>query len=158
VPGREYGIDNGAAALAGLAAGAAYVAVMELDNRLTGINQDDLKLLGRPFVDDPGKAKAAGTPVHLGNAAGLGVVYAKTAADRFPGPTWLRGIFFALIENAALYPVAAFEEHHPGVRNGEIGRYWTLPAFLLSIPRHIAYGAVLGTLYQRLRSRESANR
>ena len=38
-----------------------------------------------------------------------------------------------------------------GIRDGQIDRYWPLTAYLLSIPRHVTYGAVLGSLYERLR-------
>lgn len=150
---RKNDVDVLAAAVAGLAAGAAYVATMEIDNRLTGINEDDLKLLGRPFVNDPDRAKPVGVPVHFGNSVVLALAYAALAHDRLPGPPWLRGAIFATIENSALYPIAMLEEHHPGVRDGQVDRYWTLPAFLLSFPRHLAFGAVLGTIYDRLRQR-----
>ena len=144
-------VDVGAAVIAGFAAGAAYVATMEVDNRLTGINEDDLKLLGRPLAADPGKAKIAGVPVHFGNSVALALLYAAVAHDRLPGPPWLRGALFATLEDTVLYPLAMLERFHPGVRDGQIDRYWTLPAYLLSIPRHITYGAVLGSVYDRLR-------
>ena len=144
-------VDVVAALIAGLAAGATYIVTMEIDNRLSGINEDDLKLLGRPFVADPDRAKPAGIPVHFGNSVALALAYARVAHDRLPGPPWLRGAVFATIENTALYPIAKLEGYHPGVRDGQIDRYWTLPAFLLSIPRHLTYGAVLGTLYDRIR-------
>ena len=145
-------IDGKAAAIAGLAAGATYVATMEIDNRLAGINEDDLKLLGRPIAADPAMAKIAGIPVHFGNSVALALLYAAVAHDRLPGPPWLRGALFATIEDTVLYPLAMLEQFHPGVRDGQVDRYWTLPAYLLSIPRHVTYGAVLGSLYERLRS------
>jgi len=144
-------VDVGAAVIAGLAAGATYVATMEIDNRLTGINEDDLKLLGRPVAADPSLAKLAGVPIHFGNSVALALVYAAVAHERLPGPPWLRGAIFATLEDTLLYPIAKLENLHPGVRDGQIDRYWTLPAYLLSIPRHITYGAVLGILYERLR-------
>ena len=145
-------VDIGAAVLAGLAAGATYVATMEIDNRLTGINEDDLKLLGRPLAADPAMAKIAGVPVHFGNSVALALLYAAVAHDRLPGPPWLRGALFAMLEDTLLYPIAMLEQFHPGVRDGQIDRYWTLPAYRLSIPRHLTYGAVLGSLYERLRA------
>jgi hypothetical protein len=44
-------LDVKAVAVSGLAAGAAFVAVLEADLRLTGRNVDDLMILGRPFSD-----------------------------------------------------------------------------------------------------------
>lgn len=140
-----------AAALAGLAAGAVYIATQEVDNRLTGQDNDDLKLLGRLLVKGPKHAKLAGLPPHLINSTILGVAYAALAHDRLPGPPWLRGALFATVENTLLYPLALLEDLHPGIRNGEIDRYLTLKAYLQSVPRHITYGAVVGELYERTR-------
>jgi hypothetical protein len=150
---RKKHVDYGAATLAGLAAGAVYVATMEVDNRVTGMEIDDLELLGRPFVDGPEGAKLAGAPIHFGNSVAFAIAYAAIAHDRLPGPPWMRGVLFALVENTLLYPIAALEQHHPGIRKGEIDRYWSLKAYLQSIPRHITYGAVLGSLYDRLHDR-----
>jgi hypothetical protein len=143
-------VDLKAATVAGLAAGTVYVATMEVDNRITGQHIDDLKLLGFAFADDAGHAKLAGIPIHLANAVGLAVVYAAVARRRLFGPPWLRGVVFASVENTLLYPLALLESHHPGIRKGELDRYFSLNAFMQSIPRHITYGAVLGTLYDRL--------
>jgi hypothetical protein len=145
------GIDVRGAAIAGAVAGAAYLATMEIDNRLTGQNLDDLLILGRPFVDDLATARVLGVAVHLANAVALGIVYAALAQDRLPGPGWLRGIIFGNVENTTLYPFALFENAHPAIRAGEVDRYWTFSAYLQSIPRHVVYGAVLGGLYERLR-------
>ena len=59
------------------------------------------------------------------------------------------------VENAVLYPVTRFEDIHPAIRSGLVDRYYTWPAFWQSVPRHIAFGAVLGVLYDRLRRRDS---
>lgn len=143
------GVDLPAATVAGLAAGAVYIATMEIDNRLTGQDIDDLKLLGRPFVKGPEHAKLAGIPVHFNNAVALAVAYAAVGR-KLPGPAWLKGIAFANIENTLLYPLTLLEHHHPGIRNGEIDRYFSLKAYLQSIPRHVTYGAAVAELYARL--------
>lgn len=146
-------LDVQAAAIAGAAAGLAYLVTMQIDNRLTGQNADDRLILARPFVEDQDKARTVGTAIHMFNGVTLGVAYAALVHDRLPGPAWLRGLIFANVENSMLYPLALFEDAHPAVREGEVARYWTVPAYLQSIPRHIAYGVVLGSLYQRLRDR-----
>jgi hypothetical protein len=117
-----------AVTLSGLAAGAAFVAVLEADLRLTGRNVDDLMILGRPFTEDPTKARAVGMAIHVVNSLALASLYA-TLEGRLPGPGWVKGVIFANVENVILY--------------------W--PAFWQSVPRHIAFGAVLGVLYDRLR-------
>jgi hypothetical protein len=141
-----------AALMAGSLAGLAYAVTAEIDNRISGQNLDDLKLLGRPLVKNPNKAKVAGIPVHMVNSvvlAGLFPVFRKV----LPGPAIVQGVTYAVVENTVLYPVAAFENLHPGVRAGEIDRYFTLKAYLLSIPRHVAYGLTLGLLYDRFAKR-----
>lgn len=146
-------IDAPAATLAGLAAGAAFVAVMEADLRLTGRHVDDRIFLGRPLVPDrPEAAKGIGTLLHFLNAIGFAWLYALLEA-RLPGPPWAKGVLFFNLENVVLYPLTALDRKHPAVRDGQIDRYFTWPAFLQSIPRHVAYGAVLGVLYDRRRRR-----
>ena len=146
-------VDPRAAAIAGIAASAAYAVVMEIDRRLVGINTDDLILLGRPLAPKPAWAKPIGAVVHLANGATFGLLYARLVHDRLPGPPWLRGTIFFNIENTVLYPLCLLEDFHPAIRDGQIDRYATKAAYLQSIPRHIVFGIVLGSLYERLRRR-----
>ena len=143
-------LDSRAVAVSGLAAGAAFVAVLEADLRLTGRNVDDLMILGRPFVADPTRARAVGGAIHAVNSLALAGLYA-ILERRIPGPAWLKGVVFANLENVILYPVTRFEDIHPAIRTGQVDRYYNWPAFWQSVPRHIAFGAVLGLLYDRLR-------
>jgi hypothetical protein len=142
-------LDVKAVAVSGLAAGAAFVAVLEADLRLTGRNVDDLMILGRPFSEDPNKARAVGGAIHAVNSLAMASLYAMLDR-RLPGPAWLKGILFANAENVILYPITWFEDIHPAIRDGQVDRYFNWPAFWQSVPRHIAFGAVLGVLYQRL--------
>lgn len=144
-------VDFRAAAAAGLAAGTIYIATQEVDNRITGQNNDDLKLLGRLVVDNPDLSKVVGLGPHYVNSVILASLYAAVGHDHLPGPPWFRGALFAVVENSVLYPLALLEDYHPGIRRGEIDRYLTLKAFLQSIPRHITFGAVLGEVYERKR-------
>jgi hypothetical protein len=144
------GIDTRAAVLAGAAAGVAYAVAMELDLRLLGQRTDDFLLLGRPFSADIGRARLFGSGIHLANAAVLGVVYAALARDHLPGSPALRGALFGNTENTLLYPIAAFDRFHPAVREGRLDRYWSIRAYLQSVWRHTVYGAVLGSVYDRL--------
>ncbi len=137
--------------ISGLAAGAAFVAVLEVDLRLTGRNVDDLLILGRPLAEEPATARAVGGAIHAINSLALATLYA-TLEPRLPGPAWLKGVVFASVENVILYPITLFEDIHPAIHLGEVDRYFTWPAFWQSVPRHIAFGAVLGVLYDRLRT------
>jgi hypothetical protein len=143
-------IDARAAAVSGLVAGAAFALTLEADLRLTGRNVDDLLILGWPVVQDRVNARRVGLALHLVNSVVLAELYAAVH-HVIPGPTWLRGVVFASVENVALYPVTLLEDHHPAIRTGQVDRYFTWPAFWQSVPRHIVYGAVLGTLYEKLR-------
>ena len=149
--GRLRAINLPAAVLAGLAGGIAFYLTMLLDLKV-GKNVDDRIFLGRPLVKEPEQAIAAGNVMHAVNSAAFGVVYAMVE-DRIPGPPWWKGTLFFNIENVVLYPLTAVGNRHPAIRDGQIDPYWTWPAFLQSIPRHIAYGAVLGIVYDRLRRR-----
>lgn len=74
-----------AAAIAGLLAGAAFVAVLEGDLRLTRRNVDDLLILGRPFTQDPNRARRVGLAVHALISIALAALYARVER-RLPGP------------------------------------------------------------------------
>ena len=63
----------------------------------------------------------------------------------------MKDVIFANVENVILYPITGFEDVHPAIRTGQVDRYFNWPAFRQSVPRHIAIGAVLGVLYDRLR-------
>lgn len=143
--------DRKAIVAAGIAGGAAYLATMAVDLRMTGRRVDDLLFLGRPIAKDRRRARLAGIVVHLLNSVVLAAAYARFGRSRLGGPGWFRGVIFANVENAALYPLTIFESHHPAIRSGELDHYWTWPAFLLSVPRHIVYGAAAGAVYERMR-------
>lgn len=147
-------LDGGKAALiSGLAAGAAFAIVLEADLRLSGNNVDDLLILGRPFTTDRERARRIGGVIHAVNSVALAGVYGKVRRW-LPGLPWMRGLIFANVENALLYPVTLLEDLHPAVREGQVDRYFTWPSFWQSVPRHVAYGVVLGMLYERLAPEE----
>lgn len=150
-------LDVKAAAVSGIAAGAAYLVVLEVDLRLTGRHIDDLTVLGRPFVADPRRARIVGVVIHAINSLGLAALYA-VLERRIPGRSWLKGVVFANVENLILYPITVFEDRHPAVRDGLVDRYFTWPAFWQSVPRHIVFGAVLGAIHDRLRSTPGTRR
>src|SRR5829696_5512282 len=112
-------IDPKAVTISGLVAGAAFVAVLEADLRLTGRNVDDLMVLGRPFVEDPTKARAVGGAIHVINSLALASLYAMLER-RLPGPAWLKGIIFANVESVVLYPITVLEDIHPAIRTGQV--------------------------------------
>ena len=134
----------------GLAAGAAFAVVLEADLRLTGRNVDDLIVLGRPFVKDPNQARIAGVAVHAVNSIAIATLYGLIERQ-IQGPGWLKGVVFANVENLILYPLTILEDKHPAIRDGQVDRYFNWPAFWQSVPRHVAYGAILGAVYGRMK-------
>jgi hypothetical protein len=138
-------------AAAGTLAGVVYLLTAGIDNKISGQRLFDLQLLARPFVRSRRKANVLGTLIHFGNSAALGSLYGVVAEPRLPGPPVIKGLIFVTIEGTVLYPFLALESHHPAVKSGEIGPYWTWKSFLWNWPRHIAYGAVLGWLSSKLR-------
>jgi hypothetical protein len=90
--GREIGeVDPKAVVISGLAAGAAFVTVLEADLRLTGRNVDDLMVLGRPFAEEPTKARAIGGAIHAVNSLALAGLYAMLER-RLPGQPGRRAL------------------------------------------------------------------
>lgn len=154
----EHQSDVRAGVIAGLMAGVAYLAEMAIDLRAARYNTDDVHLLGRMATADKRWVRPIGVGMHLGNSAIFGVAYALLAHDRLPGPPWLRGVTVANVENAALFSLARFEQHHPGIRNGDLDSYRSMTAFTQNIARHVVFGAVLGGAYARLRGARLATR
>lgn len=123
--------------VSGLAAGAAFVAVLEADLRLTGRNVDDLVVLGRPLVKNRDDARKAGAAVHAVNSVALAALY--TAIEkRLPGPPWVRGVIFANVENMILYPLTASPHGARGFPSGGPGR---ADRFVLHVAGVLAIGA-----------------
>lgn len=139
-------------AVAGLAGGAAFSLVMSIDQRLSGCPADDYRMLADfgPFAR---WWPVVGRLVHAVNSVAVGVTY-SAIEHRLRGPGWLRGLTFAMAENAILWPVILLiDKVHPAVRSGALPRYnQPIPA-ALEIVRHIAYGVVLGAVYGRLSPR-----
>ena len=142
-------IDFPASIGAGLAAGAAFYATMLIDLKLTGRNVDDRIFLAGPLTDSPEAAKRLGTVIHVANSVAFACLY-SAVEPIIPGPPWFKGTLFFNLENVVLYPLTAVGDRHPSIRNGDIEPYWTWPAFVQSIPRHVAYGATLGIVYAKL--------
>jgi len=143
--------DLTAAALAGLAGGAAYLSEMAIDLRVSRRNVDDLLFLGGPLTSHKARAKRFGLAIHCLNSLALGLVYGHVVRPRVAGPGWRTGMLFASLENVVIYPMTIADSRHPWVRSGQLDRYWSRPAFALSVFRHLAYGAALGATYDRLR-------
>lgn len=145
----ENRVDAVRAVTAGLAAGGAYLGAMWVDNRVSSHEFDDLKLVGQVFTTKSPWWVVQGLVGHFGFSAVMGLVFAKFAYGRLPGPGVVKGIIFLNIENASLYPGAfVIDKFHAGIRAGQLPPLLNKKTFLGQITRHIAFGAVLGLLYK----------
>jgi hypothetical protein len=146
---RESGYDPQAAAVAGAVAAAAYLAEMAVDLPLFDCPTNDLLLLGGPISQDRRVWPLVGTAIHFTFGVTLAQAY-SVAGRRLPGPPWLRGVTFTMIENTLLWGlVPLFDRFHPAIRSGNLPKMNRPIPFLQQVLRHIAYGAVLGVVYER---------
>ena len=146
---RSHDVHLPRAVAAGLAASAAYLATNALDMRLLRYQQSDLVLLGRLLPPLRPVWPLAGLVLHTGFGLALAIVYAALARERLPGPGWLRGILLATAENLLLWPlVPLVDRHHPAVRAGLMPPLNRPRPFLQAVLRHLAFGAVLGLVYE----------
>lgn len=139
-----------AGSAAGVVAALAYAVELEWDTRVFRHNADDLILLGRLVTNDSRGMRKIGLGVHLINGAVLGGIYGIFVHNRMSGTPAVQGITFGLAETVALYPMAMFEDIHPGVREGRLDRYWHPAAVVQNVFRHVVFGAVLGPLTEML--------
>lgn len=148
---RVDGGELGRVGLAGGAAAIAYLIEMALDMRLLRYPQNDLVLQGRLAPVPRRFWLPAGLVLHTGFGLTLALVYALVARRRLPGPPWLRGVLFANLENALLWPLTPLlDRYHPAVRDGQMPPLNTPVCFAQAVLRHVAYGAVLAVAYEAL--------
>ena len=142
--------------VAGLAGGAGFALGVSLHPRVGDCPAGDLRKLPRMLADFGPFARwwpLIGRLVHAANSVAVGITYGAIE-DRLRGPGWLRGLAFAMAENAILWPIIILIDRvHPAVKSGAAPRYNQPAPAALEVVRHAAYGIVLGTVYERLRSR-----
>lgn len=137
--------------IAGSIAGVAFLIAMALDIALTRSRTNDLRLLSGMVPGMGGAWPVIGTLMHMINGAALGSVYGHVQ-HLLPGPGWLRGALFGVIENGVLWPIiTVLDRVHPEIRAGRLPAFNRPVPFLQELFRHIVYGAVLGWVYEQLR-------
>jgi hypothetical protein len=137
--------------VAGSIAGVAFLLAMAVDLAIFRNRTNDLRLLSG-MVPKGGRAwPVLGTAMHMFNGALLGAVYAHVE-HRLPGPGWLKGTIFGLVENMVLWPIImVLDRVHPEIKRGTLEPFNRFVPFVQEILRHIAYGATLGWVYEQLR-------
>ena len=132
------------AALAGVAAAAAWIATEPVAQRLLGTPFTDVRALGRPVSRR--HWRAAGTAIHLANGAAAGLAF-----ERLGLRGWRTGVLAFQAEHLATWPLmVVVDRWHPDRRSGA----WPplLPnrrVFAQEAAVHAVFGAVLGLLLPR---------
>jgi hypothetical protein len=140
----------GAGATAGATAAVVWAAQEPVDIRVFGVRYSDPELLGRAVVAKGGGWRSAGWVIHAANGLVFGALYAP-AARRLPGPGSVKGAAAGLIEHLVTWPLTRFVPRwHPAARKLPT-LYGNRRAFWQSAWRHLLFGALLGTLEERLR-------
>lgn len=133
--------------IAGLAGALAFLLAMTLDLFLTRRRTNDLRLLAGMLPGGAPHWPVLGTAMHFFNGAALGALYALLH-ERLPGSPAVRGIIFALLENALLWPVLLLLDRiHPEIRAGRLEPFNRPIPFLQEVWRHVAYGLTLGRVH-----------
>lgn len=135
--------------ISGLLAGTAYLLSQAVDLKVTGNKVDDRILLGGIAPLTVTKSKLLGAAMHLGASIAASVFYVRLAKGWISGPGWWRGVVFASVENALLYPWLLLEDFHPAIRDGRLDSYLNWTAFLQGVWRHVWFGAVLGAVNRK---------
>ena len=142
-------VDVPRAVGAGLAAGSAYLGAVWADSKLSSHPFNDLKLVGQMVTTRSPWWQLQGLTGHFGFSVVMALLYARYARAALPGPVWLKGIVFLLLENKVLFPAGLLiDRYHAGVRAGELPRMLTWKSFWGQVVRHIAFGLTLGLLYR----------
>lgn len=145
---------TGAALLAGLGGGLAYLAAQEIDRRVVNPRSNDLVLLGGLVTSNASAWRPLGLVLHLLASAAFGLIFDRIVAPRLPGPYWLRGIVMAQTENLTLWPlVLLIDRSHVAVKRGDLAPLNESVYFGQAVWRHLALGAVMGALLGRARRR-----
>jgi hypothetical protein len=138
-----------AAIVAGLVGTVAFNMVMYIDIAITGIPLDLTRVLGSLLVGQNGPTVAAGNILHFAIGSGLAVFYTYVFIPISTRLTkqykWFYGIIFAVM--VAVGPI--FFGLFPAMGAGIAGIAISPLVPLMTIVRHIAFGAVLGILARR---------
>jgi hypothetical protein len=134
----------------GLIAGTTYLGAMWLDNRLSSWRFNDLKLVGQMITTRSPLWQIQGVAGHYGFSVLMTLLYMRYARKCLPGPGWLRGVAFLMLENVALYPAGLILDRlHAGIVSGQLPPMLHGKTFLGQVVRHITFGATLGVLCRR---------
>ncbi len=137
-------------ALAGAIGAVAFMLAMGLDLLVTRQRTNDLRLLAGMVPGGRRLWPVIGSVSHVTNGIALGALFSRVHHG-LPGPTWMRGLIFAQVENLFLWPIIIVLDHiHPGIKRGDLEPYNRPGPFAVEVLRHAVFGAVMGAAYERL--------
>lgn len=143
----------GRAAVAGLAATAAYSVAMQTDKYITGNHFNDVTFIQGLLGDIHASSRGATTlawGLHFLNGAMLAEVYAAVGKRLLPGPNWLKGTIFGSLFIIAAWPLTPLvDRYHPMVKTGHLPRLASWTSFWQNVLRHLVFGLTLGLLYRQ---------
>ncbi|MGI8623219.1 MAG: hypothetical protein ACR2NB_06965 [Solirubrobacteraceae bacterium] len=138
-------------ALAGGTAAAIWIVQQPLDKMVFGVDYDDAELLGSAVTRERGTLVtfALGSVLHAANGALFGAGYAAISPS-VGGRGAARGVAAGLAEHLATWPLTRFVPTvHPV--GASFPPMWGSPrAFAQATWRHVLFGALLGTIEERL--------
>lgn len=142
----------GRAAIAGLLATVVYSFAMYGDMHLTGNRFNDVRFIEGLLERQPIAQKrfpVLAWSLHLLNGVLLAEVYAALFKRWFPGPDWLKGVWFGeLFTLAAWTTTPLVDKYHPMIQSGALPKLVNRTALLQNLARHFFFGLTLGLLYQ----------
>jgi hypothetical protein len=130
-------------ALAGVVAGAVWVAAEPVGQRAFRTPYSDVRLLGA-LLTARAPWRRVGIAVHLANAALFGATF-----GRMGGGGWRQGLVAAELENLVLWPAMALVDRiHPDRRSGSWPPLVSNPrVFVYEATMHALFGIVLELLH-----------
>jgi hypothetical protein len=140
-------------AVAGAIGAVAFMLSMGVDLAITRQRTNDLRLLSGMIPGGRRLWPVIGTASHITNGIALGALFSR-AHHGLPGPTWVRGLIFAQVENLFLWPVMmVLDRIHPEIKRGKLEKYNRPGPFFAEVVRHAVFGVVMGCAYEMLTPR-----
>jgi len=135
--------------LVGLLATGAFDLVMYADTAITGLPLEIPSVLGKLALGESQFAEPVGRLIHVGNGIGLALIFGLVAlpvSTRIAKlPSIIYGIAFAIIELV----IAVWFGMLPALGAGVAGINIGPEVAVVTLLRHIAFGAVIGLLVRR---------
>ena len=132
--------------LAGFLGTLAFYAAAYVDMAVTGVPLDITVVLGQLIAGEHESAQIVGHVAHFGNGIGLalffGYVFLPISKKIMKGRIWLHGIIFGILVTVTTVWFGLLPALGAGVAGLEIAP--EVP--IMTLTRHIVYGAVLGLI------------